>query len=367
MLKFIHAADFHLDAPFTALSGEEARRRREEQRLLPGRLARLREAEGADLVLLAGDLFDGERVYRETLTALAAALEQMAAPVFIAPGNHDFYGPRTPYAAIDWPKNVHIFTAGDIEGVELPRLGCTVYGAAFTAPTCDESPLKGFAAPAGGGTPIMVLHGDVEGKSRYGNLTAEDIAASGLTYLALGHVHTCSGLRRAGSTAWAYPGCPEGRGFDELGDKGALVGTIDEQGAVDVRFVPLAQRRYQIYSVDLTGQADPAAALEAALPKGGENDLVRILLTGERGIDTLDLEALEAVAAPHFSGVTLRDMTRLRQDLWERAGEDTLTGFFLREMRRRLDGAEDDAQRVRVERAARYGLAALEGREEVGA
>lgn len=367
MLKFIHAADFHLDAPFTAHSAEEARRRREEQRLLPGRLADLCAAEGADLVLLAGDLLDGERVYRETLESLAAALERMAVPVFIAPGNHDFYGARTPYAAIEWPKNVHIFTSDRVETVELPGLGCTVCGAAFTAPACDLSPLRGFSAPAAPGRPwLMVLHGDVDGKGRYGSILPEDIAASGLTYLALGHIHACSGLQRAGRTAWAYPGCPEGRGFDELGDKGVLVGTIDELGNVDARFVPLAERRYQIYRVDLTGQADPAAALEAALPKGGERDLVRILLTGERD-GSLDLEALGAVAAPYFAEVTLRDMTRLSRALWERSGENTLTGLFLREMRGRIDAAEDDAARERLERAARYGLAALEGREEVGA
>jgi len=365
MLKFIHAADFHLDAPFTALSTDEARRRREEQRLLPQRLAELCRAEGADLVLLAGDLLDGERVYRETLLALAKALGGLEVPVFIAPGNHDFYGPRTPYAAISWPENVHIFTTNEIEGVELP--GCTVYGAAFTAPACDESPLKGFAAPRDGKPGLMVLHGDVEGKGRYSSITADDIAASGLTYLALGHVHACSGLQKSGGTWWAYPGCIEGRGFDELGDKGVLVGTVSDAGAVEARFVPLARRRYQVYTVDLTGAEDPAAALAAALPKDGADDLVRILLTGERGGEPLDLEGLEAAVAPWFAGVVLRDQTRLSRDLWERRGENSLTGLFLREMERRIAREEDPEARLRLEKAARFGLAALENREEVGA
>ena len=86
----------------------------------------------------------------------------------------------------------------------------------------------GFAAPRDGRIHLMALHGDVEGKGRYGPIALEDIAASGLTYLALGHIHACSGLQKAGDTYWAYPGCPEGRGFDELGDKGVLVVTVDD-------------------------------------------------------------------------------------------------------------------------------------------
>ena len=365
MLKFIHAADFHLDAPFTALSGEEARARREEQRRLPERLAALCEREGADLLLLSGDLLDGERVYQETLQALSAALGRVRARVFLSPGNHDFYSPRSPYAGVKWPENVHIFTTPTPERVELPELGCTVWGAAFTAPYCDESPLRGFTAPRDGGRHLMVLHGDVDGRGRYGSITQEDISESGLTYLALGHVHACSGLRRAGETWWAYHGCAEGRGFDELGDKGVLAGAVGEDGAVEARFVPLAERRYQILTVDLTGADDPAAALAAALPRDGGRDIVRILLTGESGVEGLDLGALTAVAQPYFASVTLRDHTRLRRELWERLEENSLTGLFLRAMRRRMDEAEDGAEREKLELAARFGLAALEGREEV--
>ena len=58
--------------------------------------------------------------------------------------------------------------------------------------------------------------------SGYGPISPGDIAASRLDYLALGHIHQASGLQREGSTYWAYPGCPEGRGFDELREKKAL-------------------------------------------------------------------------------------------------------------------------------------------------
>ena len=362
MLTFLHAADFHLDAPFAALPPERAAQRRGEQRELLDRLAQLARDRQVDLVLLAGDLMDSEQTYAETAQALSRALAAIPAPVFIAPGNHDFWSERSLYATMTWPENVHIFTRDTPSAIPLLQLGCTVYGAAFTAPGCDHSPLDGFCAPADDDIHLMVLHAQVEGRGGYAPITREQIGASGLTYLALGHIHTCSGLQKDGRTVWAYPGCPEGRGFDETGDKGVLVGTVD-QGRVDLEFVPLAQRRYLIQTVDVT-DTTPAQALAAILPHTPSPDLCRILLTGERGEEGLNLAALEELAAPCFYSVCVRDHTRARRDLWARAEEDTLTGLFLRELKARLEGAEGDGDRALVERAVRFGLAALEHGED---
>ena len=87
MVKLLHAADLHLDSAFSALPPEKAAQRRAEQRLVLERLTAL--SEGCAAVLLAGDLFDSARVYRDTLEALRAALAACRCPVFIAPGNHD--------------------------------------------------------------------------------------------------------------------------------------------------------------------------------------------------------------------------------------------------------------------------------------
>ncbi|MEG2119342.1 MAG: metallophosphoesterase, partial [Pseudoflavonifractor sp.] len=328
----------------------------------PDRLADLAEREHADLVLLGGDLLDSDHAYYETTRTLSRALGRIGVPVFISPGNHDFYAPRSPYAATLWQENVHIFTRETMEAVDLPELGCVVHGAAFTSPACDTSPIEGFHVPEDGKTHLMVLHGDVEGKGRYGSIALRDIADSGLAYLALGHVHAASGAQTAGRTTWAYPGCPEGRGFDELGEKGALVVTLDG-AAVSVKFVPLCKRRYEMMTVDITG-GHPAQRLEAALPKNARMDSYRIFLTGESGEEGVDTAALEGLAAPYFYSVSVRDMTRVRQDLWSRGGEDTLTGLFLRTLRGKLDAASTDGERAVIEKAVRFGLAALENRED---
>lgn len=363
MLHILHGADLHLDAPFTGLSAEQARQRRDELRTLPGRLAELARDRGADLVLLSGDLFDGADPYAETAQALSRALGQTGCPVFIAPGNHDPYGPRSPYALLHWPENVHIFSRAAMEAVPLPKLGCTVWGCAFTGVSRDDSPLDGFSAPRDGGVHIGVLHADVEGRGRYAPLPETDIAASGLTYLALGHVHACSGLRRSGETAWAYPGCPEGRGFDELGEKGCLWVTVDGAETA-AEFLPLAKRRYRLVEADLSGAETPAAALAAALPADAGDDILRVVLTGESGLEGLDTEPLRALAETRCWSAQVLDRTTVRRDLWSRAEEDTLTGLFLRQMRLRLEGAADESERERLEAAVRFGLAALEHREE---
>ena len=356
MLKLIHASDFHLDSPFSGLGPEQAALRRGEQRELIARLADLAREKRADLVLLSGDLLDSERVFRETVQALAGALAAIPCPVFIAPGNHDFYSPASPYASLDWPSHVHLFTSGEMEAVPLPELNCTVYGRAFTAPHQDKSPLEGFFA-AGEGIRLGCLHGDVAPQSRYGPITQEEIAASGLHYLALGHIHQDSGLQRAGDVYWAYPGCPEGRGFDELGEKGVLYLEVDETAAA-AQFIPLCRRRYESLTVDITGRS-PLEAVRSALPAETGADIYRILFTGEG--QAPDLAALEAELAPRFYGLTLRDRTRLPQDLWRRREEDTLTGLFLREM---WQLCQEEPDNPVYQLAARFGLAALENGED---
>lgn len=354
MIKIIHGADFHLDSPFSGLTPERAAQRRGEQRELLDALARLAREKQADLVLLSGDLLDSEHVYRETAQALRAALASLPCPVFIAPGNHDFYGPRSVWNTLDWPDNVHIFDAP--EWVDLP--GCSLWGRAFTDAHREACPMEGLSVPNDGKLHIACLHGDVGGTGGYGPISVADIAASGLDYLALGHIHQGSGLQRAGNTYWAYPGCPEGRGFDEPGDKGVLY-IEAEPGKVTAQFVPLAKRRYEIISVDLTGAADVLSAVRAALPGDTENLICRLVLTGEG--PSPDLAALDRALSPQFYGLTILDRTRLPRDLWERRGEDALTGLFLRAM---WDKCREQSEDPVCQLAARYGLAALEGGEE---
>ena len=362
MAKILHTADFHLDSAFTALPEEKARLRRQEARQLTDRLVDYANDHGVELLLLAGDLFDSDQLYGQTAQELARSLARFRGHAVIAPGNHDFYAASSPYARLLWPENVHIFREERLQRLPFPQYGCVVYGAAFTSPDAPAG-IPGSLGPEDEGLArILLLHGEVGGRdSRYRAMTLKDVEQSGADYLALGHVHAFGGVQQAGRTFWAYPGCPEGRGFDELGDKGVLY-VEAEPGSCRAEFVPLCRRRYQILSVDVTGAEDLAAAVRAALPPDTAGDIYRILLTGERGAEALDLEGLTRALAPRFYGLTLRDRTRVQRAVWDRMEEDTLTGLFLRLMAARCRAEPENEI---LQQAVRFGLAALENGEDV--
>ncbi|MBQ8389415.1 MAG: DNA repair exonuclease [Oscillibacter sp.] len=353
MIKFIHSADWHLDSPFSGLGAKEAAQRRKELRQVPQRLADYVNEQGVGLVLLAGDLFDGKHVYRETMEALTAALGRMRAKVLISPGNHDCWGPM--WDKWEWPDNVYIFRQARLTALELGDV--VFHGGAFITSEQGSSLLSGFKAPEDGKLHIGLLHGEVAAESCYDPIRPGDIAASNLDYLALGHIHK-RGEARYGKTLAAWPGCIEGRGFDETGEKGFYEGVIDDDGSVSIAFVPFAKRKYEILTVDVTGK-DPLAAVEEALPRETEQDLCRILLTGEAET----VPDIETALRRRFYALEVRDHTRVPRDIWERAGEDSLRGLFLRKLREQLESAKTEEEREKVTAAARFGLAALEGRD----
>lgn len=361
MLKIAHAADFHLDSPFSGLGREQAAQRRTEQKAL---LAELRErADGADLVLLAGDLLDSGVCHAESAEALEDFLNSFTVPVFLAPGNHDYYAPESPYARMTLNENVHLFRSPVPEGIPVPELGVTVWGAAFTAPAMRPL-LRGFRAPSDGSMHIMVLHGEVsQSPCDYNPISEESLRESGLRYLALGHRHAFEGLHESGRTAWTYPGCIAGRGFDETGEKGFLMTEIPEEGPVTTTFIPLSGRRYYVLEADLRGFDSSESAVRSVIPPQAARDCCRVTLRGEwpeKPKTQLIAAALRDVCAQ----LEIRDETRIQKSVWDSAGEDTLRGCFLRILQRKLAGATPEEQQ-RITEAARFGLAALDYREDL--
>ena len=362
-LKILHIADMHMDSAFQGLSQGKAVVRRGEQRQLLSRMAELCERERVDLVLMCGDLLDSESSYYETGEELAASLASIKAPVFISPGNHDYYSPRSPYARLKLPENVHIFTRNAVEMVDIKRLGVRVYGAAFTDKS--SSPLlTGFSAPREDGIyNILCIHGELATpQSRYNPITAEELAQSGIHYAALGHVHKASGLQKAGDTWYSWPGCPEGRGFDELGEKYVNIVELDGENCTLSQH-SIAHRRYEVLKVDVNG-TEPLLAIHTMLPDETVRDVYRIVLTGETE-QAPDISALQYNLSEFFFELQIKDETRIRRNVWERAGEDSLRGIFLEKLRARYAECSSDEERLLVEQAARWGLAALDRGEEV--
>lgn len=356
MIKILHSADLHLGARFHSLPPEEARTRRQEQLAQLDQLVELCREEGCQMVLLPGDLLDRPQGCREEALALAKALEAMAVPVFIAPGNHDHLCPGSPYLERAWPGNVHIFTRQALESVTLPELSCRVWGAGFQSMDCPGL-LEGFRATGQEPLQLMVLHGDPTNPgSPCCPVTRAQAAASGLAYLALGHIHT-QGQMEAGSTLCAWPGCPMGRGFDETGVKGVYICQISPQGA-QATFRPLGGGCYE--DLTLPAGPDPLASILVQLPPDTGRDVYRLTLTGES--EPVDLDRLQNALSGRFFHLQLRDRTVPPRDLWEGAGEDSLEGRYfqiLQQAAQNATGPEAEALCL----AARISRRILEGQE----
>lgn len=349
MIKILHSADWHLDSPLSAREDDLRAALLE----IPEKIAEVVRQEQCDLVLLAGDLFDGVPS-RETVERVHRALEEMGVPVLIAPGNHDFVRPDSPWLCHLWPENVHVFTQNSMTDLVLPGLDCRVYGAAFTGMDCAAL-LEEFHAEGAEHWHLAVLHGDPQThNSPYCPITQEQIRDSGLDYLALGHIHK-SGWLRFGETLCAWPGCPMGRGYDETGEKGVYIVTLDD--TVEAVFRPLDTPRF--YDLTVEAGVDPAETLNANLPSMGSNDYYRVTLTGE--CPEVDLPALQE-AFGRFPRLVLRDRTVPPVDLWVNAGDDTLEGAFFRLLQEALADEEPDAQR-QIRLAAKLCRKLLDGQE----
>ena len=363
-IRVLHGADLHLDSPFEGLSESKAALRRQEQRALLGRIAALAREKAADIVLLAGDLLDTGSAYAETASALCQALESMRVPVFIAPGNHDFFAPRSPWTKLELPKNVYVFRENRITGVYLPELDAEIYGAAFTDESCPNL-LRDFlpAENAENRLRLMCIHGEVgSGEGKYDPITERDIAQSGMHYVALGHSHSCSGLKKAGNSYYAWPGCAEGRGYDETGDKGVLLTEISRDGA-KAEFIPVAGRLYHRFSVDVTDSSDLLSTLLSALPETAARDCFRITLTGETDFAP-ETERLHSALEEKVFALRLKDETRPKKNVWAELNADTLRGEFLRRMQQKIEAAQEGTERETLYAALRFALAAMDKGEE---
>lgn len=350
-VTIIHCADLHFDSPFAGLdSPQKAEVRREELRQVFGRIVALSAEENADALLIGGDLFDQSAASAETLRYLKEKLDTIPQiPVFISAGNHDPNTPGSYYRLLDWGEHVHVFST-EMDKTECK--GFDIYGISFGAQDEPESMLAGFRVENEDKINIMVMHADIGGA--YNPVSRQEIAESGLDYLALGHIHQYSGPMLLGNTTAVYPGCPEGRGFDELGEKGVVKAVISKDGT-QVEFIPLCKRRYHEIAVDVSGAGSYETLCGRILLAmgGAAEDLYKIVLTGEAEFPIQAAVVLENL--PCFMA-KIKDETKPKLDLDMLKEEYTLKGIFVRKLLEQT-GESDGTARL----ALSYGLEALSG------
>ncbi len=366
MLRLLHAGDLHLGSPFSAFSPRAAAARRARQLEALEKLIADAKTCGAQLLLFAGDCFDSTTPELDTVRRFFDLLGSSGLPVVIAPGNHDFYRAGGFWDIVPLPSNVCLFRDKELAFFELPSLDVTVYGYAFTDETHEAPvlPRRHELSPAG--IKLLLAHADLAPLSPYAPLTAGALAASGLTYAALGHIHKPVEPRRFGDTVAAYSGFLAGRGFDEVGAGHANFVEI-EGGRVRITPLETDADQFLLHRLDCTGVASGEAlrAHVASYLKSKDfsaGTALRLVLFGEvSAACTPDTVAISRLGS-ELALFEVRDETLPLYDADFLEKDQGMRGAFYRAMQKHL-ASEDAVTRALAAEALRFGFAALSGRD----
>ncbi len=372
MLKILHTGDIHLDSAFSALPDALAAVRRNELRAAFTSMMTYARMTSVDLILVAGDLFDGAMITRETVGLLIREFENFAKPIFIAPGNHDPASRDSIWHKKIFPPNVHVFTDEALSSVDLPEKNVTVYGYAFTSSSHPAIPLLNQKVADPSRINLLVGHCDMVGlREEDCAITPTHLDAFGADYAALGHIHNPPAPGHDGR--WCYCGCLEGRGFDELGPKGACMVEITKNGTDDpiaIKRVRFSKRRYEKGTLPLSGESTHAEIRDAIAAylsenKFGSDTILALRLTGtvEPSL-VIQTETLEE-SLSSLCSVQITDDTTPVLDTDALEGDITLRGEVYRRLKPALT-AEDPRTREIGQRALRYAFNALSGENPLG-
>lgn len=293
MPRFLHAADLHLDSPLKGLERYEGAPV-EQIRLAPRRalenMVALAQQRQVDLVLIAGDIYDGDwkdyqtgLFFREQMRRLADA----NIPVVLISGNHDAANKMT--RGLTLPDNVFRLSALTPETRRFDSLGVAVHGQSFAKEAVLENLAADYPPAVKGWLNLGLLHTGLELESehaRYAPCTLDDLRGKGYDYWALGHIHQRQQLAPAPHVA--YSGNIQGRHIRETGAKGVLIVDAEPGDAPRAEFHPVDVLRWETISADVSAAADQEECLSrleqavqsAAALHEGYPLAMRILLQG---------------------------------------------------------------------------------------
>ena len=256
-MRFLHAADIHLDSPLHGLEryeGAPVEEIRSATRRAFDNLIELAIEEEVDFVLLVGDLYDGD--WKDYNTGLyfserMGRLREAGIRVFIVAGNHDAASQITRHLRL--PDNVTLFSTRKPERVVLEDLNVGICGQGFATRAVTDDLSEAYPQ----GDPqlfnIGLLHTCLDGKpghEPYAPCSVDGLRSKGYQYWALGHVHK---REEVSQDPWiVFPGNIQGRHIRESGPKGCTLVTVENREIAEVEHRDLDVMRWSLCELDVS-------------------------------------------------------------------------------------------------------------------
>lgn len=328
-MKLIHCSDIHLDSRMESnLSSSQAQERNNEICMTFSRMVAYASKHGVSVILIAGDLFDNERISARTSAFFLDTVTQAPGIDFLyLRGNHD--ESKRAFAGRTLPTNLKFFLSNQwtyyrygqvtIAGLEWDRTNQV--SAYQTLSLCPED------------TNLVMLHGQESTQPGEDAVCIPSLRGKHINYLALGHLHSYKRAPLDHSGEYCYCGCLEGRGFDECGEKGFVLLDI-QNGQISSQFIPFAWRRLHEIPIDISGLttvSEIRQAIHAAANSVPQEDLVKFTLIGTYTLEThKDIRFLQQLLSPGWYFVKIKDESRLRLSRQSYENDISLKGEFIR-------------------------------------
>ena len=413
MVRLIHTADLHLDSAFSSrFSKEEAEERRRNLLIAWNKLLQYGIERKVQAILISGDLFDSPVVSRSTMEIFLSSIRKNPEiSFFYLRGNHDtkntfrfrddlpknlflfskegkkyrlkeklvllgqeFYGterrnefPEEPYGTerrSEFPEESY----GTESLLELPEEPEELVEEELLSPSSAKDAVQSIWNLKEEDCNILMLHGALrEGGPEVQNeqgISLKKLSRYPIHYLALGHIHKRE-EGKYGSLNYIYPGCLQGRGFDEEGEKGFYYVEIEEETKeIKAEFVPLKEGAFRIIPLFLSeedGTLDAEEKIRESLKKEGAEakDSVRIILKGEkRAGEERNLRYLEKQLEEEYAYIEIKEETKLKLRKEEFIHEKGLKGEFLRMVCESESLSEEEKEKLMI-----LGIGLLQGEE----
>jgi DNA repair exonuclease SbcCD nuclease subunit len=368
MLKILHTADIHLGAKFSGL-GNKGASQREQLRATFKNVIATAVNERVNIVLIAGDLFDSNQQPQRNIDLVIEQfnlLHQNNIPVCLIPGTHDSLDSSSIYRKVDFEgkcSNLKIFTDEDISCKEYPGLDLTVYGKPNLSNRSYISPLKGLKPSTSTKFHIAMGHGSFYIPERIAEddhvFRLEEVKASGMNYIALGHWHRSYSCSERPS-AW-YSGPPEWIP-DQTKKGGVLLVSLLDTGEVKVEPKMLGLRDYDEVEIDISEIQD-LAKLKARISEGANQNLVRkATLKGLRDAELIINPEELAELEEKFFHLSVMDKSHPKSGEVTEDEERLIRNRFIKLMERQIESSEGEEKDI-AENALQYGIALLDGKE----